>query len=376
MKRLREEIEKNVTTYRIRKGDTIASISDHFGIHTEELLDLNAFLDKSLVRKGKHGTNILIKPGQVLFIPDDKDLFRKHIDRIAEYARVGKLNQKVLAGKIDEIDIEPIFASSVRSIGLPNCLSGFIESQKMSYDPSLPRVVDRSRESQVTCANAMRTLMGQCMNIVDLAPKEQAFQRKQNVDAWMLPTELMTIGYEQKFGEIIRTMFDPHAIGTIDPIKKEKVTEYRETIRAMNAYLEKNGDSLAGSYVPYYFKRSHFKDVVAEYNRSRKDKHYNTHQSMFAGNTTISFGAWNVPLIREGKMEPFGANKKNTLAEIERLRKELIQLQSDRGNNIQKIIVSSQPGNNPEMAKKLSRYERVFEPILKASPKPLSEEVK
>lgn len=57
----------------------------------------------------------------------------------------------------------------------------------------------------------------------------------------------------------------------------------------MNAYLEQNGDSLTGSFVPYHFKMSHFKGVVSDYNNSKKDKHYNTHQSMFAGNTTIEF---------------------------------------------------------------------------------------
>lgn len=376
MQRLRSDIGKNMTTYLVRKNDTIASIADHFGIDTGELLDLNTFLDKPLAHKWRNGTKILIKPDQTIFIPKDMDLFRKHINRVSEYARVGKLNQKVLNGDIDAIRVEPIFASSVRSIGLPNCLSGFIESQKISYDPSLPRVVDRSRESQVTCANAMRTLMNQCMNVIDLSPKERKFQEKQNVDAWMLPTELIGIGYEQKFGEIIGTMFDPQAIGSTNPIKKEKMEEYREAIRTMNAYLEKNGDSLVGSYVPYYFKRSHYKDVVAEYNRSRKDKHYNTHQSMFAGNTTIPFGAWNVPLIREGKMESFGADKKNTLLEMERLRKEAIQIQSESTSHFQKIISLSHPKNNPEIAKKLSRHERAIEPLLKSSPKPLSEEEK
>ena len=266
MKQLRLEIEKNSLPYQVQKNDTIASIANRAGISTDELLDLNAFLDTSLIRRGKNGNNILIKPGQSILIPKNADLFHTHIERMSEYARVGKLNQKVEAGKINEIAIEPIFASSVRSIGLPNCLTGFVESQKMSYDPNLPRVVDRSREKQVTCANAMRTLMAQCMNITDLSPKEQAFQRKQNVDAWMLPTELMKIDFEQKFGEIMG-MFEPSAIGGADPIKKDKIGEYRETIKSMNTYMEENGDALKGSFVPYYFKRSHYKGVVADYNQ-------------------------------------------------------------------------------------------------------------
>lgn len=221
MQRLKQDIEKNATPYHIRKNDTIAMIADRVGIRTEELLDLNAFLDKPLVRRGKSGSNILIKEGQSIFTPKDPELFHKHIDRIAEYTRVAQLNEKVRTGKINEIRIAPIFASSVQSLGLPNYLLGFIRAQQNAYDPLHPRVVDRSRESQVTCANAMRTLMGQSMNIADLSPKEQAFQRKQGIDAWMLPTELMAIGYKQEFGEIM-DMFDSRAIGSSDPIKKDK----------------------------------------------------------------------------------------------------------------------------------------------------------
>ena len=53
MKRLREEIERNTTSYEIQKNDKIASIADHIGISTDELLDLNTFLDKSLVQRKK-----------------------------------------------------------------------------------------------------------------------------------------------------------------------------------------------------------------------------------------------------------------------------------------------------------------------------------
>lgn len=51
MQRLRQDIEKNTTLYSVRRNDTIASIADHIGIDTEELLNLNAFLDKPLVRR-------------------------------------------------------------------------------------------------------------------------------------------------------------------------------------------------------------------------------------------------------------------------------------------------------------------------------------
>lgn len=258
MDRLRLEIERNTEVYEVRKNDTVALIASTVGISIDELVELNNFLGSPLLVRGKSGTDILIKPGQKIFIQKDKIQHQEYIKQIAEYTRAGKVYEQLLTGKVNEIDMEPVFASSVQSVGLPNYLSGFVQSQQISYDPNHPRVVDRAWESQVTCANAMRTLMGQSMNIADLKPQEQAFQRKQNVDAWMLPTELMNMGYEQKFGEIM-SMFDSQSIGSADPIKKERLSEYRETIKSMNAYLEKNGEASVGSFVPYYFKRSHYK---------------------------------------------------------------------------------------------------------------------
>ncbi len=96
---------------------------------------------------------------------------------------------------------------------------------------------------------------------------------------------------------------------------------------------------------------------------------------MFAGNATISFGAWNVPLIREGKMESFGLNKKDAIAEIERLGKEIIRLESQKEENFKKLLASAQSENNPEINKRLQRHERVIEPLLR-SPKAFSDEEK
>ena len=51
LKRMRSEIEKNIATYHVRKGDTIASISNRSGVGMDELIDLNIFLDKPLERR-------------------------------------------------------------------------------------------------------------------------------------------------------------------------------------------------------------------------------------------------------------------------------------------------------------------------------------
>lgn len=74
-------------------------------------------------------------------------------------------------------------------------------------------------------------------------------------------------------------------------------------------------------------------------------------------------------------MELFGTNRKNTLMEIERLRKESMYAQAKSANYFRQILSVSDAKNNPELAKKLSRHERAIEPILK-SVKSLSEEEK
>jgi len=68
-----------------------------------------------------------------------------------------------------------------------------IKTQSVIFDPQLPRTVDDSRKRAATCANLLRTFMAYSVNINDLSKSEQEFLRKQNVDAWILPTELMKV---------------------------------------------------------------------------------------------------------------------------------------------------------------------------------------
>lgn len=66
-------------------------------------------------------------------------------------------------------------------------------------------------------------------------------------------------------------------------------------------YLEEKG--IPGSLVPMYFRGSNYKDEVAEYNRGRKDKHYNTHQSVYAGISTMKFQAQDFWGAKPGKVD-------------------------------------------------------------------------
>jgi LysM repeat protein len=51
MNQLKEEIKKNISIYRVQNGDTIAAIAARSGISIDELVNLNAFLDKPLIHR-------------------------------------------------------------------------------------------------------------------------------------------------------------------------------------------------------------------------------------------------------------------------------------------------------------------------------------
>gem|GEM_PF-2899188 len=53
--------------------------------------------------------------------------------------------------------------------------------------------MDHSRETSVSCANLIRTMMAQSVNAGDLNKDEKKFFRKQNLHAWILPNELKKI---------------------------------------------------------------------------------------------------------------------------------------------------------------------------------------
>lgn len=134
-------------------------------------------------------------------------------------------------------------------------LSGFAGSQEKSLDPELPRIVDIARQSSVSCANLVRTLMAYSVNPKDLSASERAFFRKQNIDAWMLPEELRKTGFVQK--ESLIPHFDPSRIGDGDPFKADKREDYEKGVVSMGKYLETQGKPF--SLVPIYFRHSHYR---------------------------------------------------------------------------------------------------------------------
>jgi hypothetical protein len=70
---------------------------------------------------------------------------------------------------------------------------------------------------------------------------------------------------------------------------------------------------------------------------------------MFAGNATMQFGAWNVPLIRDGKMESFGMEKKSIVIEMGQKQNEKLNVRTDSLTPLQRILKSSDSVNNLEI---------------------------
>ena len=146
---------------------------------------------------------------------------------------VAKGDRKALTKEINE----RIFPRTPESVGTARLLRGFIKAQEATVDPILPRIVDVAHQQRVSCANLVRTLLAQGLNVSDLKGAELRFFQKQNVDAWMLPEELKQIGYEQKMN--LMESFDPDKIGAEDPINPNKRKTNEDQNIKLGRYLEK-----------------------------------------------------------------------------------------------------------------------------------------
>ncbi|MDD2487534.1 MAG: LysM domain-containing protein [Candidatus Gracilibacteria bacterium] len=350
--RIRNIIVSNTVKYEIKDGDTISSIAKNGGFSESDLIDLNMLLGKNLKTKGKNQSIIVIKPGEKIFIPRDIQEFNRNLEKIKEISKILNLNRKITNrdSKIIKKELDgSLFSKRVQSIGLPNILDGFMNAQKSQMDPRLPRIVDSSREVNVTCANLIRTLMSQSVNVGDIRPEEKRFLQKQNIDAWMLPAELKSIGFSQPIN--LMEHFDGKKIGEINPLKETDRKEYESGILDLGKYLERSG--VKGSLVPYYFIYSNYKGKTAEYNKDRKDKHYNTHQSMFAGNISWNFEASQIGNIKDGKVESFADDKKELQKDLKLLEFERGKSDKDLSARKQRLLESMDLNKNESLRKKI-----------------------
>ncbi|MDD5213396.1 MAG: hypothetical protein PHG82_03150 [Candidatus Gracilibacteria bacterium] len=346
-----DDIKSNAKDYTITDGDSIYAIAKNNSINADDLVMLNSLLQKEFKVRGK---NIIIRKGDTISIPKDIELFNTNISKLKEIKEILNINQELTKNDLETLKLNSnLYPSRVQSIGLPKILNGFVKSQEAEIDPRLPRIVDSSRETNVSCANLIRTLMAQSINIANAKTDEKAFLKKQNLDAWILPTELKAIGYDQRFKDLM-SLFDKDKIGQVDPIAEQK--GYDNRVIQLNNYIEKNG--VPGSLVPYYFKFSKFKGVVADYNRKRPegDKHYNTHQSMFAGNADMKFQAYEIKDYSvPGKISNFGGDKEKINKEIKDLSSELESAKAS-ALKTKALLLKSTDLNENEDIKKADRY--------------------
>lgn len=259
LKKIRDQIWKNTEEYEINKWDTIAGIAKAYWVSYVDLLDLNILLWKQFVFRWKTQSNILIKQWDKIKIPKNIDEFNSNLEKIKEISKVLNLNRLVINRDINWIKSElnwTLFSRRIQSIWLPNVLDWFINSQKQQIDPRLPRIVDSSREVNVTCANLVRMLMGQSVNPWDLKPDEKKYLQKQNVDAWMLPEELLKIWFTQPHN--LMWEFDKWRIGDMDPLKQDQKKVYDAKVSALWKYLETSW--VKWSLVPYYFIHSSYNE--------------------------------------------------------------------------------------------------------------------
>ncbi|MDD2870981.1 MAG: hypothetical protein PHS49_03240 [Candidatus Gracilibacteria bacterium] len=300
------DIMQNMDIYSVLKGNTLAQISNDFGLSNyNDLLLLNSLLGKEFRLKNGKKHLVLLSLGEQLFVPKigKVDTINENLVLLKDIKSTLDLNEIVLSDNSENKNIlgEKIYPTKVRGVGIEKMLGGFIGAQKLEFDPYLPHIVDVSRQETVSCANLIRTLMAFSVDRKYLSEEEKSFFRKQGLDAWILPEALKKIGYVQTHN--LMNNFSTSMIGSQNPIPKENQEAYENDVIELGKYLETQG--VPGTIVPLYFKYSRYKGVVAGYNRGKTDKHYNTHQTIFAGTDTVAFDAKNVGIVKNGFIKPF-----------------------------------------------------------------------
>jgi hypothetical protein len=182
-----------------------------------------------------------------------------------------------------------------------------------------------------------------------MTPGEKRFFQKQNLHAWILPEELKAIGSTQPMN--LNAFFDSSKIMAQDPLIIEKASEYQKEIIRLGKYLETS--NIPGSLVPFWFRRSGSKDKVAAYNHDKEQKHYNTHQSMLAGNSNLKFKAHEVGEIQGGVVVPFGGDKKRMEKILGLIETELVKTKEAHFKKIENLRNALDMKNNPDISKRI-----------------------
>ncbi len=304
--------------YTIQNWDTLLWIANEHWLKWDykKLILLNYIFWKEIKKRPWKREIYDIYPWENIFVPKKEKLDEiNHIFESIEEIRDSieltrtltvlelKTNSNVWKKELKQIksilneENENIFPNKVESQWFDFLLSWF-GNWSLLDDNNNPKTLNndkvippntKSELELVVCARLIRMLMRSWLNMNDLTPEQRKFFNDSNIDAWMMIDRLLKIWYSQKAN--LMDFFDDSKVWTSSPMKTEKMWEYYNKIIEIWGDLEKNWK--VGTLLPLYFIWSGSLWAVQEYNiwREQKDKHYNTHMSMFIWNREKEFSA-------------------------------------------------------------------------------------
>lgn len=298
IRKIYDTIKENTDIHVIKSWESLIKIAkDYWLWDWKKLVARNIILWKklNLVFRRNNLIDVKIRVWDELFIPKDKVFFESYMNSIDNLWEIISMNEAVLTNnenseirsELNDIkdSVERRLYPAVRQfIWLPDIANWFIQAQKSQLYPDLPTYFVSSKAN---CSRTIRNILRASVNPQFISKEEKAFLAKENIDAWMLPSELIKIWYEQKFR--FMDFFDKRKILSRDPIVNWWFDSYSNKIIDFWKYLQSNW--VVWSLVPMFYRWSRAKENVQRYNqwKSPENYHFNTHQTLFLWNDYIEF---------------------------------------------------------------------------------------
>lgn len=339
LERKRAEIRSGTMDSRlIEKGDTIAQLAREYGVHDyHDLVTLNQIAGTSLKVSGSKRDKVTIRAGETIKVPRDPEVFARQIAEIRRINQIQQTNKaletgatkdqvKTLRGSVET----PLFPGFRQSLGMHRLNAGLIGNLQASMHMDAPRQVDSKFEGgtgkrMASCAHYYRQVIRSAINPGDMPEEWVEFMNKEDIDAWELPAELLTLKVKGK-NEFVRThnfmsFFDTSKFGNKNsPVLTGKEKEYASALAELDQYLQK--PEAKNSVIPIYYQFSNFQKKGLE--QGTKDPHYNTHMIRNVGMANITFSASEFGEVRDGAIIPFGSDEKKLRKEIGVFQSELV----------------------------------------------------
>jgi len=281
---------------------------------------------------------IIIKLWDIIKVPKKNKIveFNNNLYKLNRILDIIKINDLVSNSDLQSLNktlynvTQNFFPQSVESIWVKKLSQAFLNTQKDIFNPELPRITDISNQKAVTCAAMVIRVLYYSINPNEMRKEERDFFNKSNIDAWILPKELIKIDFVQK--NSLMEYLDKSKIWSFDPIWDN--AWYEEWLVNLVKYLEK--DWIEWSLIPFYFRGSNYKEVVRKYNdwKDKSKVHYNTHQSIYAWNSSMIFKAYEVKDIKNWTKKSFWIDKEETLELIKEWEKRKVKLSLEINNNV------------------------------------------